>query len=315
MAQSLFKHLVANTQSRITVLAPAWSQPVLDRMPEVNESVEMAVGHGSLGLRERYRLAKQLRGRFQHAIVLPGSLKSALVPFFARIPKRTGFVGEQRYGLLNDIRKLDKTALPLHVQRVVALGLETDAAPVPLEKISPPLLQMNQQNRDAMCERFDIDQDKPIIALCPGAEFGPAKQWPLKHFRAIAEWAGHHGRQVLIMGSARDTGDGEVIAADLNHVFNLAGKTGLGDAIDLMSLADHVVTNDSGLMHIASALGCRVVALYGSSSNTYTPPLASDAVSLSIDIDCRPCFKRTCPLGHTNCLNQLLPERVIAELQ
>lgn len=312
MAQSLFKILKqADPSCSITVLAPAWSVPVTARMPEVSNSVDMPMGHGTLAIRARWRLGRALRGDHDQAIVLPGSLKSALVPWFARIPVRTGFVGEQRYGLLNDWRRLDKQALPLNVQRVVALGRAAAAPPLPLADIPYPALNVSGDNARAAAWEFGLDPARPIVALCPGAEFGPAKQWPARHFGTVARQQIERGNQVMILGSTRDGEIASGILALAPGCVDVTGRTSLGQAIDLMSLATSVVSNDSGLMHIAAAVGCRVVALYGSSSSTFTPPLSDRATELSLDLDCQPCFQRTCPLGHLNCLNKLEPEKVI----
>ncbi len=295
-------------------MAPPWSVPVLARMPEVEANVEIAVGHGQLGIGSRWRLGKALKGKFDQAIVLPGSFKSALVPWFARIKRRTGYAGEQRYGLLNDIRKLDTQALPLSVQRFVGLGLPADSVPLALDQIPQPLLVVESGNIVEAQKRFEIKPGQPLYALCPGAEYGPAKQWPAKYFAEVAKWSIAHGRQVMIMGSAKDQSVAAEICALAPECIDLTGRTSLGDAIDLMAQATHVVTNDSGLMHVAAAVGCQVIALYGSSTDAFTPPLTSKAHRLSLDLPCRPCFKRICPLAHLDCLNKLEPQRVISIL-
>jgi len=315
MAQSLFKIIKAeHNESTIAVLAPAWSAPVLARMPEVDRSIVMPVGHGVLGLRDRFRLSKQLKGEFDQAIVLPGSFKSALVPWFARIPVRTGFVGEQRYGLLNDIRKLDKKALPLHVQRVAALGKRKSDNTPTLADIPKPKLVTDEINKIAACEKVGLDPNKKTIALCPGAEFGPAKQWPISHFATVAAWGIEQDYQIIVMGSDKDSKAAEEICQKAKGTKDLTGKTSLGDAIDIMSIASHVVSNDSGLMHIAAALDAHVIAIYGSSSDDYTPPLSDSATKLSLDLSCRPCFQRTCPLGHLDCLNKIDANKVIERI-
>ena len=312
MAQSLFKVLKQSPSGcRITVLAPAWSEPLLARMPQVESSVVMPVGHGQLGLARRWRLGRTLRSKFDQAIVLPGSYKSALVPMFAGIKRRTGFVGEQRYGVLNDLRQLDKNRLPYNVQRFVYLGMSSDAQVPSIESIAPPTLEVKTDQREIVSRRFGLDQSKPIVALCPGAEFGPAKQWPAMHYAEVAQHQIGNGRSILIMGSEKDHPMAAQITEVVPGCVDLTGKTTLGEAIDLMSLATHVVTNDSGLMHIAAAVGCRVIAIYGSSSDDFTPPLTQKANKLHLDLPCRPCFQRTCPLGHMDCLNKLEPARVI----
>lgn len=317
MAQSLFKALNKQSpSSSIDVLAPAWSRPILERMPEVNKAIDMPLGHGRFGWSERRQLGHSLRSQaYDHAIVLPNSWKSALIPWFAKIPVRTGWLGELRYGLLNDIRKLQKDVLPLMVQRFVALayaqGSHYEVEP---DQCPAPLLMVDQSNKSALLSQFSLTQDRPVLVLCPGAEFGPAKQWPAAHYAVLAEAVVEQGWQVWLMGSAADADIASEIrakAGKLAEIHNLCGKTSLEQAIDLMSLADQVVSNDSGLMHIASALNRPLVALYGATSPQFTPPLSVAAKVLSIDVDCGPCFKRECPFGHHRCMRDLPPEKVI----
>jgi heptosyltransferase-2 len=316
MAQSLFRLLEQESAGcRISVLAPAWSAPVTARMPEVAESIAMTVGHGSLRIGERWRLGRALRGRFDRAIILPGSFKSALVPWLAGVPLRTGYTGEQRYGLLNDRRRLDREAMPLHLQRVAALALPQGAPPPAPDAIPWPRLRIDPVERDGAAKRHGIDRDTPLVALCPGAEFGPAKQWPAAHFAALAGDQLARGRQVAVFGSERDAEVAARIRVAAPGALDLTGRTSLGEAIDLLSLAAHVVTNDSGLMHVAAAVGSHVVAIYGSSSDQYTPPLHPAADRLGLSLDCRPCFQRQCPLGHLECLNGIPAERVSAMLE
>ncbi|NKB64532.1 MAG: lipopolysaccharide heptosyltransferase II [Gammaproteobacteria bacterium] len=324
MAQNLFQLLKAEAKREkygleITVLAPGWSEPVLARMPQVSEVVTMPVGHRKLKLGTRYGLAKQLRKSDYHqAIVLPGSLKSALIPWFARIPLRTGFVGEQRWGLLNDIRKLVPEDLPLNVQRYLYLGLPAGRLSGDIfyqdniKSPPKPFLVVDHGQVQTTLTKFSLIADKPVLALCPGAEYGPAKQWPAAHFAEVARAKIAEGWQVWLFGSNKD----QPIAQEINQLsgndcHDFSGKTTLGEAIDLMSMAKWVVTNDSGLMHVAAAVGCQAVAIYGSSSDEFTPPLTENCHRLSLDLDCRPCFKRTCPFGHTDCLNHLFPDRVL----
>jgi len=316
MAQSLFKALKKNQSNcRITVLAPAWSKPILARMPEVSASVTMPVGHGQLALGHRWQLGRSFNGQFDQAIILPGSYKSALVPMFAGIRRRTGFRGEQRYGLLNDLRKLDKKSLPHNVQRFVALGLAAGESAVPLDLIEPPTLEIKLDQRSDLCRRFSLASEVTTIALCPGAEFGPAKQWPAAHFAEVARHQINQGRQILIFGSKKDQPVAEQICQQAKGCVDLTGKTTLSEVIDLMSLASHVITNDSGLMHVAAAVGCYVVAIYGSSSDAFTPPLTQSADRLYLELSCRPCYQRSCPLGHLDCLNKLDPSRVISSIE
>lgn len=308
MAQSLFMALKQQPDTQVDVLAPGWSLPVLARMPEVRQGIEMPLKHGEIGLGTRWRLGRGLRGQYDQAIVLPGSLKSALVPFFAGIKQRTAFLGEQRYGLINDIRALDKEVLPMTVQRFVALGqAATDAQP---PKIVPPRLRVDTANQQKVLQRLGLTLDKPAVALMPGAEYGPAKQWPLAHFATLARALLTQGKQVWILGSAKDRAAGEAIVQQAAGAVNVCGHTELVDVIDLLALCDAAVSNDSGLMHIAAAVDTPIIALYGSSTPTHTPPLSSKAQIMYLGLDCSPCFKRECPLGHTHCLVDIHPSMV-----
>ncbi|MEQ6917886.1 lipopolysaccharide heptosyltransferase II [Halomonas aquatica] len=311
MAQSLFKTLKARGSGcRIGVVAPTWSRPILERMEEVDEVAGLEVGHGQFGLASRRQLAASLKGRFDRAIVLPRSWKSALVPLMARIPLRTGFTGEQRYGLLNDRRVLDKASLDQTVKRFVSLGLPREEAEAGDFAIPRPSLRLDIDNLVEQRVALGLSS-RPAIGMMPGAEYGPAKQWPLDHFRELASALVREGFEVRVLGGPKDVDAGEVISDGLPHIHNLCGRTRLADAVDLLGDCRQVVTNDSGLMHVAAAVGTRVQALFGSSSPAYTPPLTDLAEIHYLDLDCSPCFERICPLGHTNCLKQLAPERVL----
>lgn len=314
MAQSLFKTLKQRQpHSRIGVVAPSWSQPILERMEEVDEVSGLDVAHGEFGWSARRQLGRQLRGRFDHAIVLPRSWKSALVPFLARTPQRTGYTGEQRYGLINDRRVLDKKTLDQTVKRFVALGVDATEAQRGDFPIPEPRLRVDPDNLAALHSQLGLSS-RPAIGMMPGAEYGPAKQWPLDHFRELAGRLVAEGYEVRVLGGGKDAAAGEVITAGLEQAHNLCGETRLADAVDLLADCQQVVTNDSGLMHVAAAVGTRVHALYGSSSPAYTPPLTANAEIHYLALSCSPCFERNCPLGHTNCLVQLSPQRVLAAL-
>lgn len=316
MAQSLFMILCERfPQLHIDVLAPAWSKPVLAAMPEVRDALEMPLQHGELGLRKRYQLGKSLREcHYDWSITLPGSLKSALVPFWAQIPVRTGFRGEMRYGLLNDMRLLDKSRLPMTVQRFVALGLPADAAQPPA--VTNPAMQVAQSEQQQARDKFQLGT-APLLALCPGAEYGPSKRWPVEYFSAVAQHfvEQQHG-QVVLLGSGKDAPVCAEIAkrAALEACYDLAGQTSLAEVLALLATADHVVSNDSGLMHLAAAVGSHVIALYGSTDPSHTPPLSPQADILYQQLDCSPCFKRECPLQHLDCLQKITPEQVITRL-
>lgn len=313
MAQSLFKILKQqNPKVTIDVLAPTWSHGLLERMPEVNRSWVLPFQHGELNLRQRYRLAKSLRAEnYQQVIVLPNSFKSALVPFWTQIPLRTGWRGEwPRFLFLNDARSLDKTRLPLMVQRFAALGLAPEAA-LP-ESLPWPSLVISPTTLAAALTKYQLTRPTRLLVLAPGAEFGPSKRWPVRHYAAVANAKIVEGWEVWIFGSAKD----QVIAQEISELtqgraLDLTGKTSLAEAVDLMSLATVVVTNDSGLMHIAAAVGSPLVAIYGSTSPQFTPPLSERVAILSLQLPCSPCFQRVCPLQHNNCMQDLQPQQVL----
>jgi heptosyltransferase-2 len=310
MAQSLFKTIrQRNPAALIDVLAPEWSLPLLGRMPEVNEAIALPVQHGQLALLTRYRLGRQLRNKgFTQAIVLPRSAKAALVPFFARVPVRTGFRGELRYGLINDMRQLDKTMLVQTVQRMVALGMPAEATQP--ANIPEPRLAINADNQQRLFEKLGLQLDRPVIGMMPGAAYGPAKQWPVSSFHRLATQLIQSGYQVWVFGSASEAGLGEQIAEAGQAVRSLCGQTELVDAIDLLALCKAAVSNDSGLMHVAAACEIPLVALYGSSTPAYTPPLSDRAQIVYLGLDCSPCFQRQCPLGHTRCLVEMTVDQV-----
>lgn len=311
MTQPLYRRLhELHPGCQIDVFAPKWSMAVFERMPEVNRVFENPFGHGALELKKRWQVGRALgKHGYDQVIVLPGSLKSAVIAAATGIKQRTGYVGESRYFLLNDIRKLDKTALPLMVDRYTALAYNRQSD---FNGHSDhPAFKINPQSQAGTLAKHGLDTNRPIVVFCPGAEYGPAKRWPAAHFADLAQRYARQGWQIWLFGSQKDF----EIADEINRLSdglcqNLCGKTSLAEAIDLLACADTVVCNDSGLMHLAAALGCKVAAIYGSSSPDHTPPLSPQAKIISLNLECSPCFKRECPLGHTDCLNKLSPQLV-----
>ena len=310
MVQSLFKALLQqNKNTYIDVVAPAWSAPVLARMPEVQNVIEVDIGHGQLHLGKRASVGKSLRNKYEQAIVLPRSFKSALIPFFAKVPQRTGYRGEMRYGLINDMRPLNEQIYKA-VDKFVALGRpksNIQQATV----IQFPSLVVDEEKRAVAANRLGIALDTPSVALMPGAEFGPSKRWPSKYFAQLAVKLRLDGYKVYVFGSPKDATIGaEIEALSNGEAKNLCGQTSLEDAVDLLSLVKLAITNDSGLMHIAAAVGRPVVALYGSITPKYTPPLTDNAEIQYLNLDCSPCWKKECPYGHYNCMQNLEVSRV-----
>ncbi len=346
MAQSLFIALkYIHPGCRIDVLAPSWTLSLLERMPEVTKAIAMPLPRGKFGLIERIKLGLSLRSEgYDQAILLPNSWKSAIPTFFANIPVRTGYIGECRWGLLNDARKLDKKLLTKTVERFIALGLPVDAPMLPV--YPNPVITISKDRQQIVLDKFKLTSsvaapapgrstaytpsvaiagsvpDRPaaytpslaikILALCPGAEYGPAKRWPAEYYAEVARHKIDQGWQVWLFGSDKD----KAVAAQINKACSgfctdFTGRTSVAEAVDLMSLANTVVTNDSGLMHVAAALDKKIIALYGSSDPGFTPPLSDKAEVLSLNLSCAPCFKRECPLGHTHCLTGITPDRVL----
>lgn len=315
-AQPLFMRLAGyHPDAVIDVFAPPWVAAVLRAMPEITGRViDNRFAHGQLRLRERWHLARELRAAgYDACYVLPNSLKSALIPFLAGVPQRIGFTGESRYGLINVRHTLAPQATPLQVERYAILA-EKPGRPLPRPLPDPRLLRDARQSADTLRE-LGLSADPGPVVFCPGAEFGPAKRWPIHHFATLARLLAARGIPVWLLGSGKDAPVGDEIAQQAQGAaLNLCGKTNLAQAIHLLGLARHVVTNDSGLMHVAAALGTPLTALFGSSSPGYTPPLSPKATVVSLGLSCSPCFKRECPLGHLDCLEKITPERVLATL-
>lgn len=292
MSHSLYQQLkIQYPNCHIDVMAPNWCKPLLARMPEVRKAIEMPLGHGAFELGTRYRLGKTLHNQYDLAIILPNSLKSAFIPFFAKIAHRRGWKGESRYILLNDLRT-NKKDYPMMVQRYVTLAFEKNAVPdaknIP---VLTPYLTVNAEQQAATLKKFEKDTallgERPIIGFCPGAEFGPAKRWPHYHYAKLAEMLIAQGYGVELFGSAKDEAVGDEIRQALPQdlqpfCVNLAGKTNLNEAVDLIAHCTAVVSNDSGLMHIAAATNRPLVALYGPTSPQYTPPLSDKAVIIRL---------------------------------
>ena len=314
MAHTLVQALKAqDAAAEIHMVAPPVTAPLGERLPGVHQVHELAASHGELGWRHRRRLGLRLRGvDFDAAYVLPNSFKSALMPWWAGIPRRIGWLGEARFGLLNDWRRLDRDRHPKMIERFMALAHPPgQSLPQPYPC---PELTVDAANRDALVERFGLATAEPVTVLCPGAEYGAAKRWPADYFAALARRRLKADQAVWVIGSLGDRELGAAIVGAAPGAVDLTGHTRLTDAVDLLSMAEVVVTNDSGLMHVACALSVRVVALYGSSSPEFTPPLHADAQVLSLGLDCQPCFQRDCPLGHLKCLRDLKPADVARTL-
>lgn len=309
MAQALARRLRRlDPAGSVHMMAPAATFPLIAHMPEIDRGWLLDIAHGRLQLHKRWQLAGSLRSeRFDEAIILPRSFKSALAPFLAGIPRRVGMIGEMRYGLIN-IALPAASANRRTVDEFVRFAGASDLA-----EDERPRLRAGHEAAASLA-RLDLHNDRKLVVLCPGAEYGPAKRWPAYHFAGLAGLLAKRGIASIIVGGAKERALGQEITAGLEPglVHDLTGQTTLGEVIGLLARADVVVSNDSGLMHIAAALDRPLIALFGSSSPERTPPLSPHAQILSTDISCRPCFKRDCPLGHADCLVKLDVARVAA---
>ncbi len=319
MSQSLYRYLkVLYPDCVIDIAAPKHCCELAYFMPQVNATFTLEFKHGEFGLKARKQKAKEFLNKgYTHSIVLPNSWKSALIPYFAKIKTRIGWHGEARFFLLNDRRRLDKNKYPLMIERFCALGIANKEKLI--AKLPYPKFTLEQSLITQAQQKYRLAFIKPTIALCPGAEFGPAKKWPTAYYLELMQYLLNKNYQVLLLGGIKDQDTCSDISKSCNHhayLFNLAGKTSLTDAVYLLAACEKVISNDSGLMHIACALNIPTLVIYGSTSDKFTPPLNQRAKSIYLDdLSCRPCFKRECPLGHMDCLNKLTPQKVIAALE
>lgn len=319
MAQSLYKRLKSEEPNCIIdVLSPPWSLPIMERMPEVSENIVSPYFHGDIKLFSRYKFGKHLKvSQYDRAILLTNSFKSSLVPFFADIPIRTGWLGEQRYGLVNDIRKFNQKDKYLMVEKFAALSIKKNN--YSLSNLTFPSLEIDLGNQEKALDRLTINTELSCLAICPGAEFGPSKRWPAEYYSEVAHDYINNGWNVLCLGSSNDKEIGKEVESlrslSQNKQFhNLIGQTSLQDAIDLLAHCSKVVTNDSGLMHIAAAVGTPLVAVYGPSSPDYTPPLLKKSKILRKTEGYEKIRKGDKAGGYHESLLSIKPEEVLSAL-
>lgn len=318
MTEPLLRRLHARGE-RLTIGALPWVAPVYRAMPQVADVIEFPFAHGGMQLRARRHLAKQIDQQFDRAYVCPNSLKSALLPFLAGIPVRIGYLGEARVGLLTHrLKNPAKAERPPMVAFYSALSQEPDVGQ------DRPSLQLNVAEVDADLAALGLSR-LGYHVFAPGAEYGDAKRWPAERY---AECALHLDLPVVLLGSGKEAALCDSIAAPVNaartgQCINLAGKTSLAQALSVISATKSMVSNDSGLMHVAAGFGVQQVAVFGSSSPLHTPPLNHQASVIWLKnepdyqppLDCAPCFERVCPLGHTRCLKDIGAALVLRYLQ
>ncbi|MCR5536415.1 MAG: lipopolysaccharide heptosyltransferase II [Succinivibrio sp.] len=321
MAQSLLQTLKHDYPScHIDVYTPAYALPLLERMAQIDGKIINPFGHGQLRLLQRFKEGRMLaRHHYDTVFVLPNSLKSALVPFFAGIKERRGFKGESRYLLLNRMRT-NKQDFPMMVERYVALAYDPKSVPTHAElplMLYPKLTA--HKLKAALLERLHLKLDRPLLALGCGANYGPAKLWPVQYFAQVCDfWVGQGGA-ILALGTKNDLKTvtsirNQVSPHTLAYFYDVAGQTNLTEVVDLVAACTAAVCNDSGLMHTVAALDVPQICIFGSTSTAYTPPLSTKAVCLEASESCHPCFKRTCQFNTYACLKNLMPDLVIQEL-
>ena len=321
MAQPLLAKLKQrHPDAIIDVIASSWVAPVIQRMPEVHSVMDSPLKHGKLNWTGIVHTAEQLKeAGYDEAIILPNSFKSALITFKAGIPVRRGFLGEMRYLLINKIVQPDPKKSIRLIDRYLMIADKKTLPQAANNTFCPPYLQSSTDDQRRVLSSFSLDQHKPIITLCPGAEYGPAKRWPAHHFAKLIDLLSSVDCQICLLGSQKDFVIAEEILTQAStkklQCFNLCGKTSLNQAIDLLAASSVAVVHDSGLMHVACASNIPVVAIYGSSSPSYTPPVSPIASIVQNSQPCSPCFSRTCRFGHYNCLESVLPEQIFQNLQ
>lgn len=325
MTQPLLASLKAQyPESKIDVLASTWVAPIYRACSEVHEVIEAKFEHKQL----QWSLRKELAGKlalkkYQACFVLPNSFKSALIPWLANIPFRIGYRGELRFGLINvALDNPSKVNRPPMVEHYLALGqLLNGAQTSPITGNLTPKLNVSSpahHSVQAKLKTTHIDESH-VYVMCPGAEYGPTKRWPTGHFAELAQSivTNNANNQIILLGSKGDHSLAQEIQAKAKgdgHIHNWCGDTSLDEAIALIGMSKVVISNDSGLMHIAAALKTPQVAIFGSSDPAHTPPLSDKAKVIWLNLPCSPCHKRECPLGHLKCLNDILPAQVLATL-
>ncbi|ASK78053.1 lipopolysaccharide heptosyltransferase II [Paraphotobacterium marinum] len=317
MSHALLKKLKREQTVQLDLAVPNWLVPVAKRIPEIRNIISIPFKHKELKVYKRYLFSKSLRTyHYDQVIVIPKTFKSALLAYWSHVPLRTGWVGEQRYFLLNDLRKNMKK-VHLNVNRYLQLGEKKNSAllndPIP-EKYYPKLM-VNKKNLNHLVKKFNIPLETDVIAICPGASGGEAKKWPKKYFSELIKDLIKKDFKILILGAPSDQARCDEIYNSINEsqkdsVINLCGSTSLEDLIDILSLCKTAVSNDSGNLFVAAAVGINVVAIYGPTTPDYTPPLTKKAKILHTDISCRPCHEKVCPLKHHKCMEELFPKMV-----
>ena len=290
----------------IDVVAPGWAGALLGRRPQVSRHIPLDVGHGQLGLWRRWTTARRLGAEYRQAIVIPRSVKAALLPWAAGIEKRVGFDSGMRNGLINDSRPRPPGAMARMARLASPDPADPDAVPYPRLEVDP-------ENAAGILRQWKIDPSEPVIGLMPGAAYGRTKEWGAESFAQLAAGLAEHGHRICVVGTSKDRPLGKIVArAAPERIINLCGETTLDQAVLLISRLALAICNDSGLMHVAAAVDTPVIGIYGPTSPDTHPPQTNAREIHSVRALCSPCHRRVCPYGHHACMTRIAPEQVRA---
>jgi heptosyltransferase-2 len=301
ISAAFIKALKYNQNNSIDILVNSNLLSVANLIPGIRKVISSETEHGRLSLKYRIKKGLCLRSeKYDECFVLTNSFKSAIIPFVAKIKKRISYLGEFRYGLINVIKRPIDRKLGM-VNRYLNLIDQKHT-----DKVTPVLKIKN--NKESIVDKFKCDSK--YIVFCPDAEYGSAKRWPTDKWLNLAIELSKRYR-VVIVGLDISISDA-FRPLESDKIINLIGKTNLVEVMEIISSSEGVISNDSGLMHVSASLDKKIIALYGSSSQIYTPPLISKEKRYIIykNLDCSPCFKRVCPLGHKKCLTDIKIDEV-----
>lgn len=294
--------------ARISMLAKPWVAPVFAHSPHVDEIIVFDAGGRHAGVFGTLRLAKDLRkGRYDAAILLQNAIEAAIIAFLAGIPRRIGFDTDGRRLLLTHPVHRTKAIKAIHQTGYYLKILEGAGMTAGRPTLELHLDPADTRRAAQMRAEFGIAPGRPLIGLNPSATFGPAKQWFPERYAALGDLLNKElGALILIFGGPSDRELGRTITGLMSApAIDLSGRTSLGEAMALIDRCTAFVTNDSGLMHVAAALGTPLVAVFGSTNWTTTSPFSDTSRIVRVPIACSPCMQPVCPLGHMNCMRQV----------
>ena len=301
MSAVLIKALKNNQNNSIDILVNSNLLSLANLIPGIRKVIISETEHGKLSLIYRIKKGLSLRSeQYDECYILTNSFKSAIIPLIARIKKRISYLGEHRYGLVNIIKQPIERNLGMVNRYLNLIDQKYSDKANPVFNI--------KTIKELVINKFKFEGK--YIVFCPDAEYGPAKRWPTDKWLDLATELSQHYK-VIIVGLDISISE-EFKPLESEKIINLIGKTNLVEVMKIIALSEGVISNDSGLMHVSASLDKKIIALYGSSSPTYTPPLISKEKRDIIykNLDCSPCFKRVCPLGHTKCLNDIKVDEI-----